>query len=92
MRADRGGGGGRLGGLGIGGCAERPTPGAGHESLAGGGLSAPVAASMTAATGRTLNVPGAIHHTANDHVIARDGGELTCWALPIDDGTERRHV
>ncbi|MEY9909037.1 hypothetical protein ABIA35_005271 [Catenulispora sp. MAP12-49] len=46
------------------------------------GSVAPSGLFLHAPTGRTLNVPGAFHHTADDHVITRDGGDLMCWALP----------
>ncbi|MBS2532305.1 hypothetical protein KGQ20_05920 [Catenulispora sp. NF23] len=35
-----------------------------------------------AATGRTLALPGAVHHTPDDRVVTHVDGELVCWALP----------
>lgn len=46
------------------------------------GSPAPGGLFIHAATGRVLTLQGAVHHTPDDHVITRTGGELVCWALP----------
>ncbi|WP_194897532.1 hypothetical protein [Catenulispora pinisilvae] len=39
-----------------------------------------------AATGRTLTLHGAVHHTPDDRVVTHVDGELVCWALPGGGG------
>ena len=41
---------------------------------------------LHARSGRTLNIPGAFHHTPDDLVITRTDDELVCWALPAGAG------